>query len=100
MARLARVIAVDVPHHVTQRGNARRFILDSDSDRAGWPILPILVLPHVSKLWVPHSRAVFARGWGKDDAEDSAFDDAVRETIDPQRTPVSQKTQAIMPRHA
>jgi hypothetical protein len=28
MTRLARVIAVDVPHHVTQRGNARRFILD------------------------------------------------------------------------
>ena len=34
MARLARVIAVDVRHHVTQRGNARRFILDSDTDRA------------------------------------------------------------------
>jgi REP-associated tyrosine transposase len=33
MARLARVIAVDMPHHVTQRGNARRLILDSDSDR-------------------------------------------------------------------
>ena len=33
MARLARVVAVDVPHHVTQRGNARRFILDVDADR-------------------------------------------------------------------
>ena len=33
MARLARVIAVDVPHHVTQRGNARKFILDCDADR-------------------------------------------------------------------
>ncbi len=33
MARLARVIAVDVPHHVTQRGNARQFILDCDPDR-------------------------------------------------------------------
>jgi putative transposase len=33
MARLARVVAVDVPHHVTQRGNARRFILESDSDK-------------------------------------------------------------------
>jgi putative transposase len=33
VARLARVIAVDVPHHVTQRGNARRFILDCDTDR-------------------------------------------------------------------
>jgi putative transposase len=33
MARLPRVIAVDGPHHVTQRGNGRRFILDSDADR-------------------------------------------------------------------
>jgi putative transposase len=33
MARLARVVAVDIPHHVTQRGNARRFILESDSDK-------------------------------------------------------------------
>ena len=27
MGRLARVVAVDVPHHLTQRGNDRRFIL-------------------------------------------------------------------------
>jgi putative transposase len=33
MARLARVVAADVPHHVTRRGNARRFILDCDADR-------------------------------------------------------------------
>ena len=33
MARLARVIVVGVAHHVTQRGNARRYILDSDSER-------------------------------------------------------------------
>jgi len=33
MARFARVIAVEVAHHVTQRGNARRFILDNDADR-------------------------------------------------------------------
>jgi len=33
MARLARVIAVDIPHHVTQRGNARQFILASDAER-------------------------------------------------------------------
>lgn len=36
LARLARVIAVDVPHHVTQRGNARRFILDCDADRMAY----------------------------------------------------------------
>ena len=33
MARFARVVAVDVPHHVTQRGNARQVILVSDTDR-------------------------------------------------------------------
>ena len=33
MTRLARVVAVGVPHHVTQRGNARKFILDGDADR-------------------------------------------------------------------
>jgi putative transposase len=33
MARFARVIAVNVAHHVTQRGNARQSILNSDSDR-------------------------------------------------------------------
>jgi REP element-mobilizing transposase RayT len=34
MGRFNRVVALDIPHHVTQRGNARRFILDCDSDRA------------------------------------------------------------------
>lgn len=33
MARLPRVVVVDVPHHVTQRGNARQVILASDADR-------------------------------------------------------------------
>ena len=39
MARLARVGALDTPHHVTQRGNARRFILESDADRLIYPQL-------------------------------------------------------------
>ena len=34
MGRLARVVAADIPHHLTQRGNGRRFILDCDADRA------------------------------------------------------------------
>jgi len=34
MARLARVVAIGVPHHVTQRGNARQFILACDADRS------------------------------------------------------------------
>jgi putative transposase len=33
MPRLARAIATDVPHHVTQRGNARRFVLNTEVDR-------------------------------------------------------------------
>jgi len=33
MARLARVLAADTPHHVTQRGNARRAVFETDSDR-------------------------------------------------------------------
>ena len=33
MARLPRVVIVDVPHHVTQRGNARQVIFDDDADR-------------------------------------------------------------------
>ena len=33
MARLPRVEALDTPHHVTQRGNARRVVFESDNDR-------------------------------------------------------------------
>lgn len=33
MARLARVVVVNIPHHVTQRGNARQIILGNDADR-------------------------------------------------------------------
>jgi putative transposase len=33
MARLPRVIGLDLPHHVTQRGNDRRCILDEDTHR-------------------------------------------------------------------
>ena len=33
MARLPRVVVVDVPHHVTQRGNAQQIVFSSDADR-------------------------------------------------------------------
>ena len=33
MGRFTRVVAVDVPHHVTQRANGRRFVPDGDADR-------------------------------------------------------------------
>jgi putative transposase len=34
MARLPRVAIPDIPHHVTQRGNARQLVFDADADRA------------------------------------------------------------------
>jgi putative transposase len=33
MARLSRVVALGLPHHVTQRGNARRPVFATDADR-------------------------------------------------------------------
>jgi putative transposase len=32
MARLARVLSTDLPFHITQRGNARQFVFESDDD--------------------------------------------------------------------
>lgn len=40
MSRLARIAAVNIPYHVTQRGNARQFILTNDDERtADWTLL-------------------------------------------------------------
>jgi putative transposase len=40
MSRLTRIAVVNVPHHVTQRGNARQFILANDDERAVyWSLL-------------------------------------------------------------
>jgi putative transposase len=36
MARFARVVVVDVPHHVTQPGNARQVILSGEGDRMAY----------------------------------------------------------------
>jgi hypothetical protein len=33
MARLFRIVVFNIPHHVTQRGNARQFLLISDAER-------------------------------------------------------------------
>jgi len=46
MARFARVVVVDVPHHVTQRGNARQVLLSEDADRIAY----IELLRHQSAL--------------------------------------------------
>ena len=34
MVRFARVVGPGAPHHITQRGNARRFILEGDAERS------------------------------------------------------------------
>src|SRR6266496_1020344 len=47
MARLPRVVIVDVPHHVTQRGNARQVILASDADR----VIYLELLQEYSQLY-------------------------------------------------
>ena len=39
MARLARVVAVDVPHHVTQRGNRRQQVFFCDEDYEAYKLL-------------------------------------------------------------
>jgi len=36
MARLPRVVVVDVPHHITQRGNARQVVFAADADRLAY----------------------------------------------------------------
>jgi putative transposase len=33
MGRFKGVVAIDIPHHVTQRGNGRRFVPEADADR-------------------------------------------------------------------
>lgn len=47
MARLARVIAVGVPHHITQRANARHFIPQEEAERKVY----LDLLRHGMELW-------------------------------------------------
>jgi putative transposase len=75
MARFPRVVVVDVPHHVTQRGNARQVILDSDADRLTYMALLreyaqlyrlsllgyCLMSNHVHLIAVPHTEMVLAQ---------------------------------------
>jgi putative transposase len=75
MARFARVVAVDVPHHVTQRGNARQVILAKDADRLTYMALlreyaelyglsvlgHCLMSNHVHLIAVPHSPAALSQ---------------------------------------
>lgn len=74
MARFPRVVVVDVPHHVTQRGNARQVILASDADRLTYLALLreyaalyglsmlgyCLMSNHVHLIAVPHSETALS----------------------------------------
>src|SRR3954471_3063788 len=74
MARLPRVVVVDVPHHVTQRGNARQIILATHADRLIYMALLreyaqlyrlsllgyCLMSNHVHLIAVPHTETALA----------------------------------------
>jgi putative transposase len=75
MARFPRVVVAGVPHHITQRGNARQIILACDSDRltylallrenaqlCGLSLLGYCLMSnHVHLIAVPHSEAALSR---------------------------------------
>ena len=75
MARFPRVVVVDVPHHVTQRGNARQAILARDADRStylellreyaqlyGLSVLGYCLMSnHVHLIAVPHTPVALAQ---------------------------------------
>ena len=75
MARFPRVVVVDVPHHVTQRGNDRQVILATDADRLTYMALlreyaPLydlsllgycLMSNHVHLIAVPHTATALAQ---------------------------------------
>ena len=75
MARFPRVVAVDVPHHVTQRGNARQVIFATDADRLTYMALLreyaqlydlsllgyCLMSNHVHLIAVPHTETALSQ---------------------------------------
>ena len=52
MSRIARVVAVGVPHHVTQRGNYGQTVFHSDEDRRVY----LALLAHHGTLRGFHNR--------------------------------------------
>ena len=79
MARIARVVAVGYPHHVTQRGNRRQVVFFNDGDyeaymdlmakwcsRHGVEIWAYCLMPnHVHLMALPHDRDGFSRAIGE-----------------------------------
>jgi putative transposase len=74
MARLPRVVVLDVAHHVTQRGNARQVIFGEDTDRRtylellrqyselyGLSLLGYCLMSnHVHLIAIPHAATAMA----------------------------------------
>ncbi len=79
MARIARVIGVGIPHHVTQRGNNRNDVFFSESDRSHYLRTLVrycdefklkvwaycLMTNHVHLLVVPEQEYSLAQGIGR-----------------------------------
>jgi putative transposase len=79
MSRIARIVAPDCPHHVTQRGNRREPIFFEDGDqeiyrdllaeqveRAHAEVWAYCLMPnHVHLIVVPREEAAFARAIGE-----------------------------------
>lgn len=79
MSRLARVVAVGLPHHITQRGNYRQDVFRTDSDRITYLGLIseyckpaclrligyCLMTNHVHLIAVPEREDSLARGLGQ-----------------------------------
>ena len=76
MVRFARVVAPGIPHHITQRGNTRRFILGGDAERSiyldllhqgmeryGMALIGYCLMSnHVHLIAVPERKDALARG--------------------------------------
>jgi putative transposase len=79
MARISRIVAVEYPHHITQRGVRSMDIFKSDNDRNTYlqfikeetqrcaiDILAwCLMTNHVHFVALPHTESSFARGFGE-----------------------------------
>lgn len=78
MPRIARVIATEYPHHITQRGNNRATVFFDDEDRQTYlKLLAVYALKHRFQVWayclmnnhihllvVPETETSLARGIG------------------------------------
>ena len=93
--RIARVVAVGAPHHVTQRGNNRQQVFHSDSQRRSYlallaeqaarhgpRVLDYCLMPnHVHAVVVPGRADSMAKGFGRAHNAYSRYFNSVRRPI-------------------